>query len=239
MKRNTSLIVVSILLVALMFISAGCKASGDTASAETTVPQATVAPTTEETIGAVVMTVPESVIPAAEFDENDMFDLLEEADRILAEEDRITMRYPAVYVRAFFVFNDEVLKGNYVLEDDQLTLTCIKTPSDQRETMKFGIFLYLITSRYYGGACDFHYTYSSSSNMSKMPVMFFCPSYKELGFSTSLDCLKAIDNNEIERPDNSFYIWINDAMRISEYHVDPLSGGVVLYDYSAGDYAKD
>ena len=240
MKKNISFILVSFLISCLILTLAGCKASeGAAASTETTVPQATPAPTTEETLGAVVMTVPETVVPAAEFDENDMFALLEEADRILVEEDRITMRYPALYVRAFFVFNDESLKGNYVLEDDQLTLTCIKTPSDQREMMKFGIFLYLLSSRYYSAVCDAHYTYNPNGNVSKMPIIFFCPAYKELGFGTSLDCLKAIDSKEIERPDNCFYIWINDAMEFSEYALSEWSGGTILYDYTLGDYAKD
>ena len=222
MKRNIAFILISILLVTLVLISAGCKTaeqSSPSASAETTVPS-----TTEDD---------------GIFDEDDLLALLDEAGTILATEDTLVMLHTSVYVRWFININREILQGFYIWEDDTITLTCVKEDSDRREIMKYGVFLYLLTERYPDCVCDFDYRYTSMSNLPKDPIMFFFPNYKEQGYDTVLDCLKAIDSGDIDRQDNSFYILVDDTFWILEYGPTHNRYGITRYDYDLGDYAKD
>lgn len=223
MKRNIAFFLISILLVTLVLISAGCKTaeqSSPSASAETTAPPETTVPPTTEDDGV--------------FDEKDLLALLDEASEMVSNLESIVIENPNIYVRACTSASASVLGDCYTKEGNQITLTCVKENSDRRHVMNFCVFIHLLTMRYSDAICDWDYDYNSMSALSKFPVLFFCPSYKELGFDTPLDCLKAYESKEFNERDNFFYIWVDDKCAVFEYDV----AGLARYDYDSGDYAK-
>ena len=172
------------------------------------------------------------------FDEVDLLSIMDEAETMLLN-GKTTITNPSMYVKFFFSHNAEILSDCTIQDKGTITINYSKSLAERKTVLQYGLFLHLLTSRYPDCICEVDYAYDPM-NMNRVydAFMFFYPDYNKAGYSTVLDCYKAIESNSMKSPDNSFYISFNDFFQIFESGRNNTTDGISRYSYMFEHYGK-